>query len=104
MTATELLADLDRRGVRLEARGDRLRYAPRSALTPELVERLRSHKTELLAVLSDAGAGSSQFPAPVDDLADDWAVGIPWPVQSRAVPDERKDRSTSTDPPDIPGR
>jgi hypothetical protein len=51
MTASDLLSDLQRAGVRLEAVGERLRYFPRSAVTPELVARLREHKAELLAVL-----------------------------------------------------
>ena len=51
MIATRLIADLARLGIRLEARGDRLRYAPRSAVTPELANRMKGHKTELLEVL-----------------------------------------------------
>ncbi len=39
----DLLADLQQRGVRLEAHGDRLRYRPRSALTPDLAGRLKEH-------------------------------------------------------------
>lgn len=45
------MADLAGRGIRLEAHGDRLRYHPRSAITPDLVDRLRDHKAELLAIL-----------------------------------------------------
>lgn len=51
MSAAELLLDLDRRGIRLEAHGDRLRYHPRLALTPELLDRLKAHKAELLKAL-----------------------------------------------------
>ncbi len=51
MNASDLLLDLKRRGIRLEARGDRLRYSPRSALTPDLLDRLKAHKQELLTVL-----------------------------------------------------
>lgn len=54
MNAAELLLDLDRRGIRLEAHGDRLRYSPRSALTPDLLARLKAHKAELLAMLRPA--------------------------------------------------
>lgn len=50
-TAADLLADLSRLGIEVVAHGDRLRYRPQSALTPDLVERLRIHKTELLATL-----------------------------------------------------
>jgi len=51
MTAAELLIDLARRGIRLEADGNQLRFSPRSAVTPDLADRLRAHKTELLAIL-----------------------------------------------------
>ena len=48
----DLLSDLDRAGVQeLIPDGDRLRYRPRSAVTPDLAERLRTHKADLLAVL-----------------------------------------------------
>ena len=51
-----LLADLSGRGIELAAYGNRLRYRPRSALTPKLAERLRTHKAELLAILRHSGA------------------------------------------------
>jgi len=51
MSAAELLADLTQLGVEVVAHEDRLRFRPRSALTPGLVERLRTHKEELLAIL-----------------------------------------------------
>ena len=51
MSVPALMADLARLGVRLEAHGDRLRYSPRSAVTPELAARMKSHKAELLAIL-----------------------------------------------------
>jgi len=57
MSAVEILADLAQLGVQLKAHGDRLRFFPRSAVTTEMAERLRSHKHELLAVL--------RVPAPV---------------------------------------
>lgn len=51
MSATQLITDLDRLGIRIEAHGDRLRYSPRSAVTPELANRMRARKAELLAIL-----------------------------------------------------
>ena len=54
MSAAELLANLDRLGVRLEAHGDRLRYQPRSALTPDLLVRPKAHKADVLAMLRPA--------------------------------------------------
>ncbi len=51
MSAAELMANLSQLGIRLEAHGDRLRYSPRSAVTPELADRMKAHKRELLAIL-----------------------------------------------------
>ena len=48
MSADDLIADLTRLGVRLEAHGDRLRYSPRSAVAPVLLDRMKTHKSELL--------------------------------------------------------
>ena len=56
MIATQILADLAHLGIRIEARGDRLRYWPRSAMTPDLVEQMKAHKTELLAALRPENA------------------------------------------------
>ena len=53
MTATELLTTCRQVGIRLEARGDRLRYeAPAGSLTPELRATLTEHKAELLSLLA----------------------------------------------------
>ena len=51
-SAAALVDELRRRGVELRAEGDRLRYRPVSAVTPEDVEALRRHKSELLAILA----------------------------------------------------
>ena len=54
MTLASLIADLQARGARLAASGNRLRIeAPHGLLTPELLERLRTHKAAVLAALSD---------------------------------------------------
>lgn len=65
MSAAELVADLARRGIRLEAHGERLRYYPRSALTPDLLDRLKAHKAELLASIErfDERAAIMEFDA-----------------------------------------
>jgi len=52
MSASTLMADLARLGIRLEARGDRLRYRPRQALTLDLVQRMKVHKQEVLTILA----------------------------------------------------
>jgi hypothetical protein len=67
MNAAELLLDLGRLGIRLEADGERLRYFPRSALTPDLLDRLKAHKAELLAVLRPAHESAPALPAPTGD-------------------------------------
>jgi hypothetical protein len=67
VTLTDLLSDVARLGIHLEARGDVLRCHPRSAVTPELAERLKAAKAELLAWLSR--------PA-VDDVAWEEAEGL----------------------------
>ena len=54
MSAADLLLDLSRLGIRLEADGERLRYFPRSVLTPNLLGRLKAHKAELLTMLRPA--------------------------------------------------
>ena len=69
MTPGKLLVELFRRGVRVEADGDRLRYSPRSRVTPELVELMRQHKPALLQTL-----GRVMF-APKPDTAG--AVPVP---------------------------
>ena len=51
VAAYALLTDLAASGILIEARGDRLRYRPRSAMTPNLAERVRTHKPVLLAIL-----------------------------------------------------
>ena len=51
MNAAELLTDLAERGIQAIPEGEHLRLRPRSALTPELIQELRTHKAELLVLL-----------------------------------------------------
>ena len=51
MTATTLIKDLARLGIQLKADGERLRYSPRSAVTPDLAAQMKYHKAGLLALL-----------------------------------------------------
>ena len=60
-----LLLELSRRGIELRAVGDRLRYRPRSAVTPDLADRLAALRGDLLAVLAAA-----------DDAADRCAADV----------------------------
>jgi hypothetical protein len=52
MSVINLMSDLQEHGIQLEARGDRLRYSPKAAMTPELAERVKTHKPALLAILT----------------------------------------------------
>ena len=61
-TAAELLNELGRRGVVVEARGDRLRYRPRSVVSPALADRIRSHKAELLSILTAERPAAASLP------------------------------------------
>src|SRR5262245_8737497 len=56
---TNLLAECEARGVRLIPAGpsDLTVRGPKRALTPDLIERLKAHKAELLNVLRPAQAG-----------------------------------------------
>lgn len=58
-SARQLLAELAHLGVHLEAHGDRLRYSPRSAVTPELAALMKQFKGELMASLRPSEATSS---------------------------------------------
>ena len=49
--AAAVLAQLTHRNIELQAHGDRLRFRPRSAMTADLAERVKLHKTDLLAIL-----------------------------------------------------
>lgn len=60
MTASDLLAELSRRGVTLTAVGSRLRYHPRSAVTPELLAELRQHKPALLESLREVESENTE--------------------------------------------
>lgn len=74
MSAAEIVADLARRGIRLEANGERLRYYPRSALTPDLMDRLKANKAELLASIErfDERAAIMEFDAGLSRREAEW--------------------------------
>jgi hypothetical protein len=67
MSVAELLIDLRQSGVRLEADGDRLRYFPRSALTPDLLGRLKARKADVVALLHFI---------PIRKAADAWSAAL----------------------------
>ncbi|NOT02350.1 MAG: hypothetical protein HOP29_17220 [Phycisphaerales bacterium] len=68
-TVTQLLQDLQRRGVTVRAVGDRIGFKPADAVPPELVERMRRHKTELLAMLRGRNRRPPVGPLPVQPSA-----------------------------------
>ena len=54
MSAAELMSDLAPSWESsFKAHGDRLRFFPRSAVTPDLADRMKAHKAGLLAMLSN---------------------------------------------------
>ena len=53
LTAAELIDELQTQGIEVEARRDRLLLRPASSMTPELVERLRRNKPDMLRLLAD---------------------------------------------------
>lgn len=60
----ELVAVLTARGIELQAEGGRLRFRPRAAMTPDLAERVKRHKPELLAMLTGDSCSLQQLPQP----------------------------------------
>ncbi len=52
MSATAILGELQRRGVKVIADGDALVLKPRRALDNELLARVREHKPEIIRALS----------------------------------------------------
>lgn len=92
MSVRDLLVELAGRGITIEARGDRLRYSPRSAVMPDLAERMKAHKAALLAMLTGEPcepevsheANEAQWQAISDADRDyllgprDWPGPCPW--------------------------
>lgn len=72
--AEALLAELVAHGIEVQAHGERLRYHPKAAMTPELVQRVKAHKAELLALLSPA----TQSPHPTAPPTESDAVQAEW--------------------------
>ena len=66
MSATELLAKIERLGVWLEAQDGQLRYrALRGTLTPEILASLARHKAEIITVLAGGKTtGLGKCPGP----------------------------------------
>lgn len=75
MSAQSLLNHLKARGIELRAAGDRLRFHPREAVGAEDLQALRTHKVELLAILS-GGASDHSWPTDLPQIMR--ASDVPW--------------------------
>ena len=64
-----LLIDLMQRGIQLKAKGDRVRYRPKDAMTDELLDRIGRHRKELLYALRGADARTWYSAADLQKLA-----------------------------------
>ena len=51
MTSLQILSEVRRRGIELQAVGDSLRFRSMQAVPPELLSAIRTHRTELLEML-----------------------------------------------------
>ena len=79
MDAQAIWEEARRLGISLRVVGDRIRYRPKSAAPPDLVEALYQHKAEILAVL--VGQSTTWPPPDAADLVGRWEAlahpGIP---------------------------
>lgn len=86
--AMRLLHELKSRGLELQPAGDRLRYRPIEAMTPELAEQVKARKAEILALLTglpirpEEQAKSRHEPIDWTTLPGDW---ICWFEERAAV-------------------
>jgi len=51
LTAAKVLSRVQGHGITLLPDGDRLRFRPAAALTPEMIDELRQHKEDILKIL-----------------------------------------------------
>lgn len=116
MSVGDLLVDLARLGIRLEACGGQLRYSPRSAITPDLADRLNAHTTELLAILQpdaetpsiDRNDAAAVWQAALDQLDGDplfppklmeglRAADVRWVVDATELTDDPRPEAVGSD-------
>jgi len=111
MSVAKLLSELARNGIRLKVEGGRLRYAPRSAKTPELIARLKAHRAELLVALraeasghgmdrQDAADASHVAPDRIDDDRPAEPAGAP--AEASDGPRAAEDPLSTDEPPREP--
>jgi len=107
MSAPTVLLELKRMGVRLDVNGDRLRVdAPKGTLTPELLERVRACKPDLIRLVTDSDDGGpadadlSQFvKAELDDLDRRVIDDLDGPDPPTPIREAKRSASTGTTPP-----
>ncbi len=76
-TAQTVLGDLLRRGFVLIAAGDKLRIAPRGAVTDEIRQIIRAHRQEILAILRQHGSEAAEAPPSAYDPWCPWPPALP---------------------------
>jgi hypothetical protein len=68
MSAAELLTELERLGVKVWPEAGKLRYkSPSAAMTPELTERMKAAKPQLLALLAGRAGAPADSDVPIVD-------------------------------------
>jgi phage N-6-adenine-methyltransferase len=73
VSAVELMTDLQKAGIEIGTEGGQIWYRPRSAVTPETLARMRTHKAELLAMLgSEANEPIAHTNVHFSSKRDDW--------------------------------
>ena len=72
----QLLADLNARGIEVQPIGATIRFRPLLAMTPDLIQRLRAHKVELLAISVIQKARDLGNPHLAEALAEAWGERI----------------------------
>jgi hypothetical protein len=81
-SATAILTDLAALGIVLKRDRDGLRYRPKSKMTPAILERMKSHKAELVALL-DTHNAVAELRRSVADLFHDPAWHSAWMFRFR---------------------
>src|ERR1700677_880686 len=82
-SAAKLLADLAENNIEVQVQVDAILYRPRPAMTPDLLQRLQTHKSELLNVLNTE-AVVTELRQSIASLWKDAAWQSPWERRFRA--------------------
>lgn len=81
--AQTVLDELQRRGVRVERRGDKVHMSAAAPPPRDLVERVARHKREILGLLPDSSARPVVHFRPPGGPDDAWATLLGWPGETR---------------------